>query len=401
MMVGLLGTLAGTGTCTPTGADGSAALSTNINYPAQLQLDSFGNLYFTETGTGYIRKITMSNGIISTLVTTIGVNQYGNMALDVCNNIYWASSINRVNRYNATTAAITAIAGVGTSYSYNSKTNYRGSTILLNFATRGQIAFGTSGNLYIAAYAGSTTASNFVLYSMYMPSTCTRRTSGPTPSPTALNTPVTSAPTGQPSMQPSRQPTKQPIMNPSTQPTRRPSQQPSMQPSSQPTRQPSRQPSSQPTRQPVMRPTGQPTRQPSSQPTRQPTKNPSRQPTGQPSRRPSMQPAGHPTSQPSLQPTARPSAKPTPAPLTPSPTIAGFTSGCTARGKYVNTTVNARYTSGNAGIPGSAQAAQIGTPTALAVYKSQFLYVADSNNRVLRVTLSTKLIRVYIKLGKT
>jgi hypothetical protein len=61
----------------------------------------------------------------------------------------------------------------------------------------------------------------------------------------------------------------------------------------------------------------------------------------------------------------------------------------------VNTTINIQYTTGNAGIPGNARLSKIGTPTAVAVYRSQYLYVADTVFRVLRVTLSTGYIQVY------
>ena len=76
-------------------------------------------------------------------------------------------------------------------------------------------------------------------------------------------------PTSRPTSQPSRQPSTQPSSQPTRQPSSRPSRQPSVQPSSQPSTQPTARPSMQPTQQPTQQPTRQPTRQPTSQPTRQ------------------------------------------------------------------------------------------------------------------------------------
>jgi sugar lactone lactonase YvrE len=89
-------------------------------------------------------------------------------------------------------------------------------------------------------------------------------------------------------------------------------------PSSQPSEQPTRQPSSQPTAQPIVRPSSQPSGQPSTKPTNQPTGRPSCQPTCVPSTQPTRKPSSQPSSRPS-SPTVAPFSTNSPTPLVANP----------------------------------------------------------------------------------
>jgi sugar lactone lactonase YvrE len=69
---GIITTVAGTGvtsflTSTYSG-DGGPATSAQLNQPTSVLFDAAGNLYFSDTGHGAIRKVDMTTGIISTVV---------------------------------------------------------------------------------------------------------------------------------------------------------------------------------------------------------------------------------------------------------------------------------------------------------------------------------------------
>ena len=72
---GIILTIAGTGTSSYSGDNGPATSAT-LTRPNGIALDSSGNVYIADTGNQVIRKITVSTGIISTIVG-IGTATYG------------------------------------------------------------------------------------------------------------------------------------------------------------------------------------------------------------------------------------------------------------------------------------------------------------------------------------
>ncbi|RZK21790.1 MAG: hypothetical protein EOO43_10400, partial [Flavobacterium sp.] len=81
---GIISTIAGTGTAGTTG-DGGPASSAQINNPQNIETDSSGNIYFTQSSNLQIRKIDAVTGII----TTIGGESAGIVGyIDSSGNIY-------------------------------------------------------------------------------------------------------------------------------------------------------------------------------------------------------------------------------------------------------------------------------------------------------------------------
>jgi hypothetical protein len=109
--------------------DGGQATAASIAGPADVALDTAGNLYISELSGALIRKVNVSTGIITTVVGS-GNEGYGGdgglataaeiggepgIAFDKNNNMYIADfSNNRLRKVNAATGIITTIAGTGT-----------------------------------------------------------------------------------------------------------------------------------------------------------------------------------------------------------------------------------------------------------------------------------------------
>jgi uncharacterized protein (TIGR03437 family) len=155
---GIINTVAGNGSIGDTG-DGGPATSASLVTPYAVTLDSSGNIYFVENGDSVIRKVTVSTGVITTIVgnATAGFSGDGStatkaqlnfptgMALDSSGNIYIADSLNfRIRKVSGTT--ISTIGGNGVlSYSGDGGP---GTSAQLN--TPQAVAVDTSGNFYIA-----------------------------------------------------------------------------------------------------------------------------------------------------------------------------------------------------------------------------------------------------------
>jgi hypothetical protein len=67
--IGVISTIAGTGVCSFSG-DGSQASSATITAPHGVDIDSSGNVYFSDIYNNRVRKITASTGIITTYAGT-------------------------------------------------------------------------------------------------------------------------------------------------------------------------------------------------------------------------------------------------------------------------------------------------------------------------------------------
>lgn len=111
---GIINTIAGNEQWGYSG-DGNLAIDALLKTPASLTTDAQGNVYFTDTNNGLIRKIDVTTGIISNIS---GVSQYGlkrpyDLFLDKSNNIYFIDNEFKVKKLNTVSQAITHIGGTG------------------------------------------------------------------------------------------------------------------------------------------------------------------------------------------------------------------------------------------------------------------------------------------------
>jgi trimeric autotransporter adhesin len=126
---GTYNSASGGGTCTgSTGSagyswecgDGGLASYANIPYASQLAIDATGNLYVWEAGGGgYLRKIDMSTGLISTTASAAQLGENtpeGGMTLAADGNFYVSVDTGThtyIEQFNPNTQAVTQIAGGG------------------------------------------------------------------------------------------------------------------------------------------------------------------------------------------------------------------------------------------------------------------------------------------------
>lgn len=119
--------VAGSGTSGFAG-DGSAALSAQLNSPAGIAVNAAGDIFISDKGNNRIRKVTVSNGNISTIAgtgvagfsgdglvaTNAKINNPAGIALDGAGNIYFADRSNsRIRKITITNGYISTIAGNG------------------------------------------------------------------------------------------------------------------------------------------------------------------------------------------------------------------------------------------------------------------------------------------------
>ncbi len=131
---GIITTIAGTGVA-GFGGDNGLATAAAIAYPAGINLDSAGNVYFGDnTAYNVIRKVTMSTGVISTVAgtgstsgaykgdniqaTAATLNGPLDVALDGYGNLYISETFNhRIRKVTVSTGVITTIVGTGAALS--------------------------------------------------------------------------------------------------------------------------------------------------------------------------------------------------------------------------------------------------------------------------------------------
>jgi len=159
-VAGIITTIAGTGTAGFSGENGPATAA-EISAPYGIAIDLAGNIYFSDDGSGRIRKINTS-GIITTIAGTGGTGYNGNnipatsaefnglggIAVDASGNIFVTDDFNfRIRKIN-TSGIITTVAGTGNPI-------YNGDGIPATSANLGNLNYvvlDNSGNMYIVDY---------------------------------------------------------------------------------------------------------------------------------------------------------------------------------------------------------------------------------------------------------
>jgi sugar lactone lactonase YvrE len=170
---GTISTIAGVSVpstgCTPGYAgDNGLATSAELKGPQAVALDSSGNLYIADTGNNVIRKVVLSTGVITTVAgngtagfsgdgvaTSVMLNTPADVKVDSSGNLFIADQSNfAIREVSASTGAITTVAGLCTTTpSLSCSSGYTGDG---GAATSAQlnspqaVAVDSSGNIYIA-----------------------------------------------------------------------------------------------------------------------------------------------------------------------------------------------------------------------------------------------------------
>jgi sugar lactone lactonase YvrE len=168
---GIIDTIAGTGAWGFSGDNGPAR-EAQLNSPAGIAFDSFGNLIIADSGNHRIRKIDARTQIITT-IAGIAISNYPDsgplgdngpataarlerpvyVAVDSADNIY-VSSFERVRRIDGNSQIITTVAGGGTIQTYlNGGQRLPATSIRLVPVA---VAVGTRGDLFISNDYGGT-----------------------------------------------------------------------------------------------------------------------------------------------------------------------------------------------------------------------------------------------------
>ncbi len=164
----IITTIAGTGMNGFSG-DGGAATSASIQRPIGVSLDSSSNVYFGDYG-GYnvIRKITVSTGIITTVAgtgsptggyngdniqaTAATFNSPTDVIVDSVGNLYICDNLNnRVRKVTISTGLIETVVGNGTAASAGDGLAATSAAVKSPVFSR----FDSAGNLYISENTGS------------------------------------------------------------------------------------------------------------------------------------------------------------------------------------------------------------------------------------------------------
>ncbi len=166
---GILSTIAGTG-ATGYSGDGGQATAAVVQNPENVNLDSAGNVYFGSDLGAYnvIRKITVSTGIISTVAgtgstsggyngdniqaTSATLNYPIDVVLDSYDNLYICDTFNhRVRKVTVSTGVITTLIGTGSASSTGDGSAATSATINVPCFAR----FDSAGNFYVSEADGN------------------------------------------------------------------------------------------------------------------------------------------------------------------------------------------------------------------------------------------------------
>jgi sugar lactone lactonase YvrE len=166
MATGVITTIAGNGSA-GFGGDGGPATAAQLSYPMGLATDSAGNLYIAD-GTDSIRKVTAQTGVITTVAgnrqagysgdggpaTAAELEYPSTVATDSAGNLYIADTDNNVIRkVNANTGVITTVAGNGFgagTFQNGGYTGDGGPATSAELSGPVGVALDSAGNLYIS-----------------------------------------------------------------------------------------------------------------------------------------------------------------------------------------------------------------------------------------------------------
>lgn len=162
---GIITTIAGTRSFGYSG-DGQPATSATLWNPSGLAVDSAGNVYIADSINQVIRKITASNGLISTVAgigdspgysgdgaaaTSAKLNNPTGVAVDGAGNLYIADQANNaIRQVTAATGIITTVAGGGNGNSGTDSYGDGGPATAAVLSGPNDVAVDAVGNLYIA-----------------------------------------------------------------------------------------------------------------------------------------------------------------------------------------------------------------------------------------------------------
>ena len=158
---GIISTVAGVNGKSGFGGDGGPATSASFDSIKGVAVDANGNLYIADSNNHRIRKVILSNGIVSTVAGTGVSSSTGDdgaataatlsnptdVAVDVPGNVYIADSSNgKIRKITISTGIITTVAGGG-QQSGGLVDNILATNAYFSSTTG--IAFDTTGNMYI------------------------------------------------------------------------------------------------------------------------------------------------------------------------------------------------------------------------------------------------------------
>ena len=160
-------TIAGTGSSGCSG-DGGQATAAAIAYPCGINLDSSLNFYFGANAYNVVRKVTISTGVISTVAGTASTSggysgdniqataallyTPADVTLDSYGNLYISDRSNyRIRKVDVSTGVITTVVGTGTASSTGDGSAATAAAINQPCYSR----FDSSGNFYISECAGN------------------------------------------------------------------------------------------------------------------------------------------------------------------------------------------------------------------------------------------------------
>jgi sugar lactone lactonase YvrE len=108
---GNMTTVAGNGMAGFSG-DGGAATNAALNSPNGLAMDSFGNLFISDSGNNVVRRVDAVSGLITTLASGLGLSSPCGLATDSLDNLFigdWGNNV--VRRFNIATGLSAVVAG--------------------------------------------------------------------------------------------------------------------------------------------------------------------------------------------------------------------------------------------------------------------------------------------------
>jgi sugar lactone lactonase YvrE len=163
---GTITTIAGNGTA-GYGGDNGAAKSAELSQPSAIAVDSAGNLYVADSGNGRVRKIAAPGGIITTYAGNGSIGYGGNggvainaaldnpsgLSLDGSGNLYIADTYNNVIRkVTAINGVISTVAGngFGAGHFFGGYTGDGGPATSAELYRPEDVAVDNVGNVYIA-----------------------------------------------------------------------------------------------------------------------------------------------------------------------------------------------------------------------------------------------------------